>query len=83
MQNHILDYLDETVRRVPQKLAFGGVQDEDGLTFFQLNEASRSVGSFVCAGNVPGTGGGFYEPSSQSRGGVSRRAAGRVFLRAG
>ena len=48
MQNHILDYLDETVQRVPQKLAFGGMTEADGLTFFQLNTASRSIGSFLC-----------------------------------
>ena len=48
MQNHILDYLDETVRRVPDKLAFGGAAPEDGMTFRQVYEASRAIGSFLC-----------------------------------
>lgn len=47
MQNHILDYLDETVKRVPDKLAFGGVTPEDGVTFAQLDQYSRAIGSFL------------------------------------
>lgn len=47
MQNHILDYLDETVLRVPDKLAFGGVTEADGLTFRQVNDTSRAIGSFL------------------------------------
>ncbi len=49
MQNHILDYLDQTVKRVPDKLAFGGVSPSDGVTFRQLDEKSRSIGSFLAA----------------------------------
>ncbi len=49
MQNHILDYLDQTVRRVPDKLAFGGVSQEDGVTFRQLDDRSRSIGSYLAA----------------------------------
>lgn len=47
MQNHILEYLDQTVRRVPDKLAFGGASDEDGMTFAQVNHVSRAIGSFL------------------------------------
>lgn len=47
MQNHILEYLDETVRRVPDKLAFGGGTDKDGMTFAQVDKASRAIGSFL------------------------------------
>ncbi|MCI8402770.1 MAG: amino acid adenylation domain-containing protein [Lachnospiraceae bacterium] len=49
MQNHILDYLDETALRVPDKLAFGGVRDEDGLTFSQVNRHSRAIGTHILA----------------------------------
>lgn len=49
MQNHILDYLNETVKRVPDKLAFGGVKPEDGVTFRQVNDDSRAIGSFLAA----------------------------------
>lgn len=47
MQNHVLDYLDETVRRVPDKLAFGGADETEGLTFSQLDRVSRAIGSFL------------------------------------
>jgi len=46
MQNNILNYLRRTVERVPDKTAFS-----DGtctLTFRQLHDASRSIGSFLC-----------------------------------
>lgn len=43
MQTNILEYLEATVRRLPQKLAFS--DGTDGLTFSELSALSRSVGS--------------------------------------
>ena len=46
MQNNILNYLYQTVQRVPEKTAFS--DGTNALTFRQVYEASRSVGSFLC-----------------------------------
>lgn len=43
MQNHVLDYLDPTVKRVPQKIAFA--DDEISYTFQQVYDISRSIGT--------------------------------------
>lgn len=45
MQNHVLDYLDSTVKRVPDKIAFAN--DTDALTFQQVFDQSRSVATFL------------------------------------
>ena len=45
MQTNILEYLDQSVLRVPDKLAFGGVTEADGFTFAQVNDVSQSIGS--------------------------------------
>lgn len=45
MQTNILEYLEHTVTRVPDKIAFSNV--EMGLTFRQVYEQSRSVGTFL------------------------------------
>lgn len=47
MQNHVLDYLDETVRRVPEKIAFSN--GTDSLTFKDVYEQHRAVASFLAA----------------------------------
>ncbi len=47
MQTNILEYLDHSAVRVPDKLAFGGVKEEDGVTFRQLHERSQAIGSFL------------------------------------
>ena len=46
MQTNILEYLDQTVLRVPDKLAYGGVTEADGFTFRQVHDISRAIGSF-------------------------------------
>lgn len=52
MQNNILEYLDVTCRRVPDKLAFSdGV---DGLTFGELYSQARAVGSYLAAHGIYG-----------------------------
>ncbi len=50
MQNHVLDYLEETARRLPDKIAFAG--EGEALSFGQLRELARSVGSFLSARGV-------------------------------
>ncbi len=45
MQNHILDYLDEIVKKVPDKTAF--VDDEASFTFRETDAVSRSIGTWL------------------------------------
>ena len=47
MLTNILQYLENTVQRVPDKLAFS--DGESGLTFGELSGISRAVGSAICA----------------------------------
>lgn len=49
MQTNILEYLDHSARRVPDKLAFGGIREEDGVTFRQVQENSQAIGSYLSA----------------------------------
>lgn len=44
MQNHVLDYLDSTVKRVPDKIAFAN--ETDALTFRQVYDQNRALASF-------------------------------------
>lgn len=44
MQNHVLDYLDSTVKRVPDKIAFAN--ETDALTFQQVYDQNRALASF-------------------------------------
>lgn len=46
MLTNILQYLESTVERLPDKLAF--TDGETGLTFGELSRISRSVGSAIC-----------------------------------
>lgn len=45
MQNHVLDYLNDIVKKKPDKAAFA--DDSETLTFEQVYRQSRSVGSFL------------------------------------
>jgi len=45
MQTNVLEYLEHTVKRVPDKVAFAN--EEMGLTFSQVYTRSRAVGSFL------------------------------------
>lgn len=45
MQNNVLDYLDETVVRVPEKIAFSNGTDE--MTFAEVDRASRAIGTWL------------------------------------
>lgn len=50
MQNHVLEYLDETVKRVPDKIAFAN--ESDALSFRQVYEQNRSIASFLAAQGI-------------------------------
>ena len=45
MQTNILEYLEHTVARVPDKVAFSN--EQTGLTFRQVYEQSRAIGTFL------------------------------------
>jgi len=47
MQTNVLEYLEHTVLRVPDKVAFAN--EQMGLTFREVYDQARSVGSFLCA----------------------------------
>ena len=43
MNQHVLDYLEKTVKEVPDKIAFSG--EKSALTFRQLYDNSKRIGS--------------------------------------
>ena len=45
MQNHVLDYLDDIVKKCPDKLAFAN--EKEGLTFKEVYEQTRSIGTYL------------------------------------
>nr|MCR4705382.1 AMP-binding protein [Lachnospiraceae bacterium] len=45
MQNHVLDYMWETVKRVPDKVAFSN--GTDFLTFREVEEHTKKIGSYL------------------------------------
>ena len=45
MQNNVLDYLSQIVTKVPDKMAFS--DGTDSLTFLELYDQSRSIGTFL------------------------------------
>lgn len=45
MQKHILDYLTEVVKKVPEKVAYSNGTEE--LSFQEVYDQSRSIGSFL------------------------------------
>lgn len=45
MENNVLSYLDETVRKVPEKTAFANEQEK--YSFGQVYKQSRSIGTFL------------------------------------
>ena len=46
MRKNILSYLEETVKRVPNKLAFSN--GKEGMTFSELHDASCAIGTELC-----------------------------------
>ncbi len=47
MRKNILQYLEDTALRLPEKLAFSN--GKEGMSFGELLSASRSVGSYLCS----------------------------------
>lgn len=45
MQTNILEYLEQTVRRVPYKVAF--TDGEKGMTFREVHDQARAIGSYL------------------------------------
>lgn len=45
MQNHVLDYMNDSVKRVPDKVAFSN--GTDSLTFAQVYEHTAKIGTFL------------------------------------
>lgn len=45
MQTNVLEYLEETVKRLPDKVAFA--DEEIGLTFAQFYHCARKIGSYL------------------------------------
>ena len=45
MQNHVLDYFDDTVRRVPDKIAFAN--ETDAMTFREVYDQSRAIATWL------------------------------------
>jgi amino acid adenylation domain-containing protein len=45
MQRNILEYLEETVRKYPDKTAFAN--ESMGMTFQEVSDASRSIGTYL------------------------------------
>ena len=50
MQNNVLDYLDTTVLRVPDKIAFA--DEKDKLTFLQVYNNSRAIASYLAKKSI-------------------------------
>lgn len=50
MQTHVLDYLIEAAAKAPEKTAFSNGREE--LTFKEVYDESRSVGSFLCKNGI-------------------------------
>lgn len=46
MKRHVLEYLDEIVKKVPDKVAFAG--EEGSYTFLETDQTSRRIGTFLC-----------------------------------
>ena len=45
MQNHVLDYLNEIVKKVPDKIAFAN--DVEGFSFREVYEQCHAIGTFL------------------------------------
>ncbi len=52
MQRSILEYLEETVRRLPEKTAFAG--ETRAMTFRQVHDQARAIGSWLLARKLTG-----------------------------
>ena len=46
MQRNILEYLEDTVQKYPEKTAFAN--EKMGMSFQEVYQVSRSIGSCLC-----------------------------------
>ena len=54
MRTNILQYLEETVTRVPDKISFS--DGRDSVTFLELYRGARAIGSYLCERGFRGRG---------------------------
>ncbi len=45
MQRNVMEYLEQSVRRVPEKIAYAN--EEMGITFQEVSDQSRAIGTFL------------------------------------
>ncbi|MFZ7134233.1 MAG: AMP-binding protein [Eubacteriales bacterium] len=45
MQNNVLEYLEHTVKRIPNKVAYAN--EQMGVTFLEIYDQARSIGTFL------------------------------------
>lgn len=50
MQTNVLEYLEKTVVRVPDKIAYAN--EVDSLTFKQVYDCSRAIGTYIAGANL-------------------------------
>jgi len=50
MQTNVLEYLEQTVTRVPHKIAYAN--EKDHLTFQEVYDRARSIGSYIASMNL-------------------------------
>ncbi len=50
MQTNILEYLEKSALRVPDKTAFSN--GKDGMTFFEVSHSARAIGSFIASKGI-------------------------------
>ena len=46
-QTNVLEYLEYTVKRVPDKIAYANEVEADGMSFATVYHDSRAIGSYL------------------------------------
>lgn len=47
MQTNVLDYLEKTVKLVPNKIAYAN--EKESLTFLEVYNSAKSIGSYIAS----------------------------------
>ena len=47
MQTNVLDYLEKTVKLVPNKIAYAN--EKESLTFIEVYNSAKSIGSYIAS----------------------------------
>ena len=50
MQTNVLEYLEHTVKRVPDKIAYSN--GEEGLTFLEVSQNAKAIGTYIAKKNL-------------------------------